>query len=252
MGRYKKYDLSTLSEALGPRRKTEEKRKSERKLFDEPHKHRVPEEKRKKNGRENGSTLYVFHLMWHALERFVIIVASMSEFLLALEGFVFLSVASGVHAWSQDCGVSPSRNRAQKVFNLTPRGEWKQNGRNCSGSPVVQIGPLGLEIKKVLQHHSCGIPPGSSNRQQDFIASLLGGLPKLLLTPHSGPLPPTWFSFAFPVPPQPPKSKHSKTGGPGRKTEERTEALILVISRCMTKNQKSYIYIYMCTCICIP
>ena len=63
MGRYQKYDLNTLSETLGPGRKTEEKRKSERKLFDEPHKHRGPEEKRKKNGRENGSTFHVFHLM---------------------------------------------------------------------------------------------------------------------------------------------------------------------------------------------
>jgi hypothetical protein len=48
MGRCKKYDLSTLPETLGPGRKTEEKLKSERKLFDEPHKHRVPEEKRKR------------------------------------------------------------------------------------------------------------------------------------------------------------------------------------------------------------
>ena len=90
MGLQKQYRLDTCSKTQGPGRQTEEKRKSKRKLFDAHQKHTVPEEKRKRNGRENGSN------------------------------------KRSNQAQRHDCRVCPSSKMAPKKFSIAPAGV---NGR---------------------------------------------------------------------------------------------------------------------------
>ena len=136
MGRYQKYNLNTLSETLGPGRQTEEKRKSERKLFDAHQKHTVPEEKRKRNGRESGSS------------------------------------KRSKQSQREACTVYPSSMMAPKKFSIGPAGV---NGRKTeaprkvksSGGPVAQIS-LPRSLSHTTASPSCFfvaflVPPQTSS-----------------------------------------------------------------------------------------
>jgi len=112
-----------------------------------------------------------------------------------------------------------------------------------NGSKKTSITPPGVNGRETEEKRKKNGSAPEGKHSDGPVAHFMLYYPSL--TPFIAPI----IFRGFLVPPQPHQKRNfHKTGGPGRQMEEfleeRTGALILDTSRCMNKNQQSYIYIY--------